>query len=103
MPNTHKTAPARRRRLALLLTAVTGAAAAMLTAAAPAYAAGCELTFYWSIDGSGTWQPENIAAAPCTVGPAITDSGTAVEIAAQAPGGSLWFYWANHGTATWHP
>jgi hypothetical protein len=39
------------------------------------------------------------AAHVAMAAPAITDSGTGVQIAAAGPNGALWFYWASHGSS----
>jgi hypothetical protein len=59
---------------------------------------------------STTWHAEQVAGPGTTfsgtygffgAGPAITDSGGAVQIAAQGPNGSLWFYEAPYGSQIW--
>lgn len=65
--------------------------------------AGESLWFWWNINGNSTWYQEQVAGPGSTYSaPAITDSGTGVQIAAAGPNGTLWFYWAGHGSSTWN-
>ena len=62
------------------------------------------LWFYWNIDGSPTWNPEQVAGAwMATDSPALMTYGGATQVAAIAADGSLNFYWVTNGTSTWHP
>ena len=68
-----------------------------------ATAADYSLWFYWNIDGTPTWVPEQIAGPWRAFGaPAIAADATATEVSAEAVDGSLWFYWILNGTTTWH-
>jgi hypothetical protein len=69
------------------------------------------LSFWWALYGFTTWHTEQVAGPGTTfsatfgffgAGPVITDSGGAVQIAAQGPMGSLWFYEAPYGSMIWH-
>ena len=69
------------------------------------------LSFFWSLYGFTSWHSEQVAGPGTTfsstfgffgAGPVITDSGGAVQIAAQGPMGSLWFYEAPYGSMIWH-
>src|SRR5215472_15848782 len=101
MPKSRISAHPRRSRLMRLLMAVTGAAGAVLTAATPAHATTCELTFYYNDDGSSAWHSENVDSAGCASTPAMTRSSSATEIAITEPDGSLRFYWNNDGSSDW--
>jgi hypothetical protein len=69
------------------------------------------LWFWWALNGFTAWHGEQVAGPGTTfsttfgffgAGPAITDSGGAVQIAAQGPMNSLWFYEAPYGSMIWH-
>lgn len=85
----------------------TNAAGTEITAQGP----NNSLWFWWALNGFTTWHSEQVAGPGTTfsatfghfgAGPAITDSGAAVQIAAQGPMASLWFYEAPYGSMIWH-
>jgi hypothetical protein len=62
------------------------------------------LDFYWAVNGTTTWHPEQVAGTGTTYSsPSMTNDGDSVNITARGTGQSLWFYWATNGSTTWHP
>lgn len=72
---------------------------------------GQSLWFWSAVNVNANWNVD-LVGGPGTAysgtyghfgaGPAITDSGTAVQIAVQGQNDSLWFYQASHGSNLWH-
>jgi hypothetical protein len=63
-----------------------------------------KLDFYWAVNGTTTWHPEQVAGTGTThSAPSMTTDGNSVNITARGTGQSLWFYWAVNGSSTWHP
>jgi hypothetical protein len=61
------------------------------------------LGFYWAVNGSSTWNPEQVAGTGTTYSaPSMTNDGSDVNITARGTGQSPWFYWAVNGSSTWH-
>ena len=64
---------------------------------------GDSLMFFWAVDGTNTWHPEQVAG-PGTMqgGPAMVAGNYTEEIAVTATDGSLRYYWSWDGTPTWY-
>jgi hypothetical protein len=98
-PNT-----ARTRHSLIVPAALAGVLAGALLGAAPAYAAGCTLKYFYNYDGSPTWHSMQIASSTsCSVEPAITRYNGGTTIAAISNDGTKWQTYVNpDGWSSWY-
>lgn len=61
------------------------------------------LWFFWNINGTTAWHPEEVSGPGTMQGaPAMVAGPYTTEIAVTATGGSLRYYWSYDGTSTWY-